>query len=554
MTLPCTRNIKRTVAMKQSLAAMLATLAAAPIAAPIAAWAAPVAIPQAAVPAIVADHSATYLRHADAGTVLQLSVSLPMRNTAALDALLADLYNPRSPNYRRYLSVADYTARFGPTEADYQQAVAFFQHSGLTVRADAANRALIQLTGRVADIERVFNVTLNLYQHPTEARSFMAPDRAPSVDLSVPLLDVIGLDNAVLPTPRLLRPAAALPGLRATGSGPNGEFIGSDMRAAYYGTGTLTGSGQSVGLMELAGYNITSVQTYFSKVGQTLSVPVIGVMTDSHSLSCTGKCDDSEQALDIEYAISMAPKLKQLQVYVGSNAEDVLNRQVSDNTSKELSTSWGWGEKFATDDNLFKEMAAQGQTMLTASGDDSSLQASGPWPEEDANLTAVGGTDLVTKSAGGAWSSETGWKDSAGGPSVDTTIKIESYQSPYVTTANKGSTTLRNVPDIAASANIDMYYCANSGCSYAGGTSFASPIWAGFVALANQQALSTGHGLVGFLNPTLYANGMNANVGTLFHDETSGTSGKYSCTKSYDLVTGIGSPEVGLINVLADSH
>jgi kumamolisin len=343
-------------------------------------------------------------------------------------------------------------------------------------------------------------------------------------------------------------------GQRATGSGPNGLFIGSDLRAAYYGASALTGAGQSVGLMELAGYNLTSVQTYFSKVGQPLNVPVVGVQTDSHSLSCTGKCDDSEQALDIEYAISMAPGLAQVQVYVGSNAEDVLNRQVSDDSSQELSTSWGWGEKFSTDDQLFKEMAAQGQTMLTASGDDSSLSASGPWPEEDANLTAVGGTDLVTKGAGGAWSSETGWADSAGGPSVDKTILIESYQKPYVTTANKGSTTLRNVPDIAASADTNMYYCANSGCGAAGGTSFASPTWAGFVALANQQAAKDGNPVVGFLNPVLYANGKDANVATLLHDETSGKSGKYSCTVSFDLVTGLGSPAQGLINVLATAN
>jgi subtilase family serine protease len=196
----------------------------------------------------------------------------------------------------------------------------------------------------------------------------------------------------------------------------------------------------------------------------------------------------------------------------------------------------------------------QGQTMLTASGDYSSLSASGPWPEEDANLTAVGGTDLVTKSPGGAWSSETGWSSSAGGPSLDKTIKIESYQKPYINTANKGSTTLRNVPDVAAQANINMYYCANSGCSVAGGTSFASPMWAGFVALANQQALNTGHHLTGFINPTLYAHGMDANVATLFHDETSGKSGKYTATKSYDLVTGIGSPATGLINILADAN
>ena len=163
----------------------------------------------------------------------------------------------------------------------------------------------------------------------------------------------------------------------------------------------------------------------------------------------------------------------------------------------------------------------------------------------------MGGTDLVTKSAGGAWSSETGWSGSAGGPSTDKTILISSYQKPYVTTANKASKTLRNVPDIAAQANTNMYYCANSGCGVAGGTSFASPMWAGFVAMANQQAATDGKGLVGFLNPVLYANGQTGSTSTLFHDITSGTSGKYSATTSFDLVTGLGSMQAALIGVLA---
>jgi subtilase family serine protease len=518
------------------------------------AWASAAAIVDASIPDVVASRSAAMVAPVPADARMDVSVSLPLRNAAALHALLKSMYDPGSPQFRHYLSVAQFTAQFGPTASDYAAAAAYFRAQGLAVQADAANRGLIQLSGRAADLQRVFHVTLNQYRHPTQNRVFFAPDRVPTVDLAVPLLDVIGLDNYVLPTPRLIRPAAQPMGTRATGSGPNGLFIGSDMRAAYYGASALTGTGQSIGLMELAGYNLGSVQTYFSKVGQPLNVPVVGVQTDSHSLSCTGKCDDSEQALDIEYAISMAPGLSQVQVYVGNNAEDVLNRQVSDDTSKELSTSWGWGEKFSTDDKIFLEMAAQGQTMLTASGDYSSLSASGPWPEEDANLTAVGGTDLVTKGAGGAWSSETGWSSSAGGPSVDKTILIESYQKPYVTTANKGSTTLRNVPDIAASADTNMYYCANSGCGAAGGTSFASPMWAGFVALANQQAIKDGNGLVGFLNPVLYANGKDANVSSLLHDETSGKSGKYNCTVSYDLVTGLGSPAQGLINVLATAN
>jgi len=505
------------------------------------------------IPAIVGGHAAAYAGAPAPDRVFHLVVSLPQRNTAALDAFLADITNPDSPDFRHYLSVDGFTERFGPTASDYESAAAFFAGQGLTVAARSANRMILDIDGRVADIERVFNVKMGLYRHPTENRLFIAPDRAPTLDLAVPIEQVIGLDDFVKPYPKYVQ-NAGVPVLPAAGSGPGGQFIGSDMHKAYYPTGTLTGKGQSVGLMELEGYNAKDVTTFFTNhYGAANKVPVVGIKTDSLGLGCGSGCDDTEQALDIEYAISMAPGLDSVRVYVGSSAEDVLNKMATDNISKVLSTSWGWNENFKTDDAIFKEFAAQGQTNLTASGDYSSLSASGPWPEEDANIIAVGGTDVATKTPGGVWSAETGWNGSAGGPSLDKTIHIESYQKPFITSANGGSSTLRNVPDIAANADTDMEVCADGSCSGGiGGTSFASPIWAGFIALANQQAVAAGKPVVGFINPLIYRLAAGTTYKTILHDETKGKSGLYRCTASFDLVTGLGSPYgQALINALA---
>jgi kumamolisin len=187
-------------------------------------------------------------------------------------------------------------------------------------------------------------------------------------------------------------------------------------------------------------------------------------------------------------------------------------------------------------------MAAQGQTFLTASGDYSNLKDSGPWPEEDANLTGVGGTDLVTDGAGGSYLTERGWSGSAGGPSLDRQIKIEPYQLPFVNARNDASAKLRNVPDISANANTDFWICANGRCGGGwGGTSFASPIWAGYVALVNEQGAANGQPAVGFLNPTLYDLAGTARYTRLFHDVVGGRSGDYRAVKGYDLVTGLGS-------------
>lgn len=503
------------------------------------------------VPNAVVSHSAALVGVPDQAARLRVAIALPLRDEAGLDAFLRDLYDPASPSYRQYLSVAEFTSRFGPTAADYAGAAKFFTDQGLKVWATAPNRFLFDVEGSIADIERVMHVHMGVYRHPTEARTFTAPDRAPTLDLAIPVLQITGLDDYVLPKPRLIKAPQGQAHPLTTGSGPGGDFIGSDVRAAYYGSGSLNGAGQSLGLMELVGYNIASVQTYFKNLKQPLNVKVVGIATDGVNVNCTGNCDDGEQALDIEYAISLAPGLAQVQVYVGT-PEDVLNRMASDNTSKQLSTSWGWNENFATDEPIFKEFEAQGQTNLTASGDASNLKDSGPWPEESANITGVGGTDLVTNGPGGTWASETGWDGSAGGPSLDKKIKILSYQKPFITKANGGSKKLRNVPDIAGDSNIDNYYCSNSGCGTAGGTSFASPIWAGFIALANQQAVASGKPLVGWLNPTVYAlASAKQTYATQFHDITKGTSGVFSCTPSFDLVTGVGSPQgAALINAL----
>jgi len=511
----------------------------------------PIATQASTMPDIVASQAAAPAGAPPADQSMHIVVSLPLRNMETLDALLPDIYDPQSPSYRHYLSVAEFTDRFGPSKRDYDTAVAFFSQNGFKVGPRAANRYLIALDGKVSDVERVFHVTMGLYRHPTEGRNFIAPDRLPTLDLKTPVQQVIGLDDFVLPYRHLVRGESAE---KTTGSGPGGNFTGNDIREAYYPAGTLTGAGQSIGLMELEGVNLADVTAFFAAgYGPKNSVAIDLISTDGASVKCTGSCDDSEQALDIEYAISMAPGLSSVRVYVGKTAEDVLNAMATDNISKVLSTSWGWGVNFKTDDGLFKEFAAQGQTNLTASGDYSTLTASGPWPEEDANIVAVGGTDLVTSSAGGPWKGETGWSHSAGGPSTDKKIPIESYQLPYIDAANGGSTTLRNVPDVAASANTDMYICADGSCGGGwGGTSFASPIWAGFVALANQQAIANGQAVVGFINPAIYALGRTGNYGTGFHDITKGKSGKFSCTVSYDLVTGLGSPTgQGLIDLLA---
>ena len=505
----------------------------------------------------VSSGQAAWVGRLPASQTLRLTIALPLRNESDLDDLLQELYDPQSPSYHQFLSVEDFTERFGPPQADYDALVSFLEASGMTVTGTAPNRMIVNVTGPAANIERAFHTTLSEYQHPTEDRTFYAPDREPTTDLPFALWHITGLDNFSIPRPAsLVRVAEARGG--QTGSGPGGYFLGSDMRAAYYGGTALNGAGQSVGLLEFAGYNIADVQNYFAQVKQPLNVTVKGVSTDGSSLSCTGSCDDTEQVLDIEEAISMAPGMTSVLVYVSDTSDvSIFNRMASDNIAKQLSCSWGWSPADpSSDDPIFKEFAAQGQNLFVASGDSGAYRSRSRYvyPADDAYVTSVGGTDLTTASAGGPWKSETAWADSGGGISPNH-IAIPAYQllKGVITTANKGSTAYRNCPDVAAEANTDNYICYDGTCAGGwGGTSFAAPRWAGYLALTNQQAVANGLKPLGFINPTLYSIGLGSSYGADFHDITSGSNGTYSAVTGYDLVTGWGSPNgTGLINALA---
>ena len=358
------------------------------------------AVQVASLPAPVASGAARFVRQPAADMPVDFQISLPVRDEAGLDRLIGAIEDPFSASYRRYLTVGQYTARFGPTQDDYDAVLAFARHAGFAVTVVAANRRLVGLRGTVAQVDQALHVVLGLYRHPTENRLFVSPDREPTLDLATPVLAVTGLDTFVLPVSRLVRGAHAA---HTTGSGPGGQFIGSDMRAAYYGGAALTGAGQSVGLFELGGYNLGDVKTYFASLRQPLDVPVAGVSVGGAPVVCVAQCDDAEQALDIEEAIAMAPGQTRVSVYVGTVPTLILNAMAAADSERQLSCSWGWGAHPAIEDPIFKEFIVQGQTFLVATGDDGYLLKLGVvWPADDGYVTAVGGTGLVTQGPGGA--------------------------------------------------------------------------------------------------------------------------------------------------------
>jgi subtilase family serine protease len=491
---------------------------------------------------------------------LRLVLVLPLRNQAGLDAFLKDVYDPTSPSYRQFLTVEQFTERFGPTQADYKSVLDFARAHGLTVVGTSRNRLNVDVKGTVQQIEEALHVTMGVYQHPTENRTFYAPDREPTPDVSVRLWHIAGLDNFSTPHPAYIKRSQSLePAARSgatTGSGPSASFLGSDMRAAYYG-GSLTGTGQSLGLLEYYGTDLSDLNTYFSNAHETNSVPITLLSTDGTSTSCVyPSCDDTEQTLDMTQAIGMAPGLSSLVMYVGSTDSAIFNAMATASPlNAQLSSSWTWYPADPSTDNpYFEEFSAQGQNLFQAAGDSGAWKSSSEiFPADDVYVTTVGGTDLTTSSAAGPWASESAWVDGGGGISPDH-YAIPSWQTSAASSCSSCSKTYRNGPDVSANANFTFYVCADQTTCTAneyGGTSFAAPMWAGYLALTNQQSLANGNKVLGFINPSLYTIGAGSSYDADFHDITSGSNG-YSATTGYDLATGWGSPNgSGLLSALA---
>jgi subtilase family serine protease len=515
------------------------------------------------------DGSARSIGRLPASQAMNLVIALPLRNEDQLDQLLKDLYDPASPGYRQFLTVEQFTEMFSPTQQEYAAALDFAKENGFTVTGTSSNRLIVQVSGSVANVEAAFHVNIGVYQHPTENRTFYAPDREPTTNLTFSLWHVSGLDNYSIPHPAGLdkrSDGAGSSSNATTGSGPSASFLGSDMRAAYYGGTALTGAGQSVGLLEFHGTDLADLTTYFTNAKQTNNVPITLLSTDGTSTSCLdsmagGNCDDTEQTLDITQALGMAPGLSSLVVYVGSSDAAIFNAMATANPlNAQLGSSWTWTPSDpTTDDPYFKEFAAQGQNLFQAAGDNKKWTTTGKaseiYPADDVYVTSVGGTDLATSSAAGPWASETAWANSGGGISPDE-LAIPSWQTAAAAGCASCSQTYRNGPDVSANANYTFYVCADQTTCTAnnwGGTSFAAPMWAGYMALINQQSVANGKKTLGFINPSLYSIGSGSSYTTDFHDITSGSNG-YSAATGYDLATGWGSPNgSGLINALAGS-
>lgn len=570
---------------------IIAVLALAPIAAvPVTVGAsAPVTV-QAAIA-----RNETNVGPTDAQTRITLAVALaPLVNQRGMEDFLTALSDPQSPSYQKYLTPKEFTTRF-LDPAGRAQVTDFLKHKGLTVK-DTGLGSIINATGTTAAVAQAFSVTLNDYRD-ANGKTFHANDKTPALPtaLAPRITAVLGLDNAPKVHSHIAKPTPGAPGRQAVGQNTASACAGAsnviNTRGGYapnqFGTAfdfdTLYnagfhGEGQTLALFELSDYSDSDVAAYKACFGLNTTA-VQRVKVDGGTTDFSGQ---DEVNLDVDIMLGMLPKATKINIYVGPNNDqsliDTYQQIASDNSASVVSTSWGLcealagptsgpGSVIAAENTIFAQMAAQGQQIFAASGDNGSedCAANGSTrlntddPASQPFMVGVGGTTVNINTQTNAYMGETVWNHGryGGGGGLSTNWGRPDWQTGPGTT-NTYTNGKREVPDIAAPADPNTGYVVYTGGAWAlyGGTSGAAPLTAAGFALINQTLMARGGRRLGFTNPSLYR--ILTAAPSVYHDVTVGnncTQGPdctiagnlYPATAGYDLATGVGTPKVGAI-------
>ncbi|MEA3201104.1 MAG: pseudomonalisin [Thermoplasmata archaeon] len=510
---------------------------------------------------------ATDLGVAAPGTPVSVVVGLELRNRADMDALIQRLADPASPDFQKFLTQDEINERYGPTQAQADRVVQWLSDAGFQNVVAAPNRLLVTADGTNANVVSAFGVPLHDVLLGGERHVSIVQAPLLPTDVSVFTTGVLGLDDLTRLHPMHATPTPA-PAPHDSVAGNCCAFSPVDLATFYNDPNTYTGSSQTIVIAGAYAWK-DSDNTAFNSGFGIASLPSGSgqVCAAASGAACVFDASNSiEVALDVEYAHGTAPaaviKNYMTKTTAISDFTTMYNKIVTDDPGHSVTTSWGLCEVLtgsgvvATDDSIFASGAAKGQSWFAASGDSGAYDCGAlgvpgapgvDYPASSSYIMGVGGTTascssgMTTSSPKcGGYGSELAWAQGGGGvsayslrPSWQTGCGIPVTQSH------------RLVPDVALEADPNFYgnlVYFNGGWNYVGGTSDASPQWAGYFAEINQKKGGTGLGLPGV---RLY--GLCGT--TAFHDVTVGSNGVYPATSGYDMATGLGT--INAANMIA---
>ncbi len=491
------------------------------------------------------------------------------------------------------LTRAQFAQKHGADPAAVRAVRAFAKQFGLAVEpgSPAPGQRSVQISGSASAIQTAFAVTLQQVAHEGETyRVREGPIQLPE-ELKGMVEAVLGLDDRpqakphfrIAPGSRSIGPgseeSSPNPADSKSGASPGANPKDASIRARASGISytpvqvanlyqfpkSASGAGQTIGIIELGGgFRKADITAYFKSLGQK-TPRVLAISVDGgKNAPTTATSADGEVMLDIEITAAVAPGAT-IAVYFAPNTDqgfiDAISTAVHDTKNKPsvISISWGgpessWTQQALTAlDQACQAAAALGVTITAASGDNGSSDGGTgdnvDFPASSPHVLACGGTKLVA--SGSTIASEVVWNEVANnegatGGGVSKIFAKPTWQANANVPAPVGGSGGRGVPDVAGDADPATGYTirVDGQTLVFGGTSAVAPLWAGLVAVANQQNKVS----AGFLQPAIYA----ARAKSAFHDITVGNNGTFAAAPGWDACTGLGSPiGTALISLLA---
>jgi pseudomonalisin len=522
----------------------------------------------AAIPLVEAVH----LGPLNTNAPLRISVALKLPNAPAVRRLVEEQNTRGSAHYGKFLTTAQFNAKYAPTNAAVTAVSRYLTDHGFTNVKVEPNHLFITAHGTAAQVQSAFNTSLDRFsQRGRTIYVNTKPAQVPAA-LSGVVLSVLGLNNVLAEAhPRAVTPCDI--------SSPTCLRLTYDPATYWktYDVGAVPPASRTA-IAVMAEGDVSSVIAdlrTFETVNKLPQVPVTIVQVGLPSPDTAGA---DEWDLDTQYTTGMAGNATRLYIYTTTSLTDQdtaleFNTWVTQNVAQVANASFGICEFFpfldgtmVAADQVFLEGAAQGQTMFSSSGDTGSFCSVGTpngvpagapfvaYPATSPYVVAVGGTTLLSKEDG-SYSGEIAWN--AGGGGISQFEYSPYWQQNVVPTGVSGSpVTVRAMPDVAMDAdpNTGAIVYVDGKPLVIGGTSLSSPLAAGVWARLQSHYANQ----LGFASPKLYAaypafvgkpssvpNGATRPVDG-FHDVLTGANGLYTALPNYDYTTGLGSFDIKL--------
>ncbi|WP_437894750.1 S53 family peptidase [Sorangium sp. So ce124] len=484
--------------------------------------------------------------------VVRALMGFPIRNSGLLEQRIAEIYDPTGPRFRQYLTRDEWIAAYAPRERDVHLVKLWLEEQGMQVNFTATNRLLIQFTGTVSQFNETFDTELRVFERenpqagnpPFDVYGTLGQLTVPTwvserttgiltADLAASTRPLPGEGGEIAPDP----PAGVERGL--TPAQIAGAYDVDDL----YELG-FTGEGVKLGVTIGAAFKYKDLQSFWRALGVERANPEVVQTMEPASTRYV------ESTLDVAWSGGLAPGAD-LVVYQGPDARNTsmvytFNEAVGRGEVSVITDSFAHREDSEPPavrlqyHRSAQMAAALGITVVAATGDSAQTDT----PSASPYVTGVGGTSL-SLDADGEVEDELAWSGSGSGPTLS--FPIPSWQVGVV----EGSGGKRAVADVAMHAGSSptpywVYYLGE--WRRYGGTSFASPCFAGLIAVVNSYRAEQGLPRAGFLNSILYT---TPAVQATFRDVVRGETEFFAAGPGWDYPTGWGAPSaIGLATTL----